>query len=213
MTRTELNEYVNLHTTIDQKCTEFDESIASLKDEIKKKTDEYNDSVRELYAKCDICSNKIKEEGKKIIRKIEKILDKSFCFYNNFPAAEDAFGIIVTNNSSNSDDSDESYSSSYNILLFSKYTKLINIKEITDDCVIFNAETDLSEGDYAFGTIGIPIRYFETDVLDDKQFITEMLEKTKQNELEIRKKKKLDEIANLEAEIDKIKAELNTLGN
>lgn len=180
----------------------FENSIIDLKKEIKDKTETFKNNISELTVKNSTNTDKIKKDGEEILKNIFYILrDKYGWDYPDYSVEE--FGIIISNEDINEDEEECSYAYKINL-----NCKLDSIKEITDTTIIFNASQDWLDGDYAFGTISIPIKYFEQpELLKNKDYINTVFKNIKIRDNEAKEKEKAAKIAELEAEIAKLKGE------
>lgn len=207
MTKEEIFAYRESIALEKQKRIEFNASIAELRQEIVDKENAFKASIKNLTTKNDIDTKTIEKDGKEILKNIFYILrDKYGWYYPDYAVEE--FDIIITNEDkeiNENDDDEEESAFTYKINL---NCKLDYIKEITDTSIIFKASQDFQDGDYAFGTISIPIKYFEhPELLKDKDYINNVFKNIKIRDNEAKAEEKAAKIAELEAELAKLKRE------
>ena len=193
MTRDEINKYTALKATLKQKQDEYEESIYELKAELNKRKDAYELSIKDIVDKKEQLCKQIINKAYDIMHKIEKILIDRIGHYKSWTIAEEEFGLII-----NKDDESE-YSPSLRC-------KINYIESISSSCIEFSVDQDLRDGDYASGTISIPIKYFELiDILDNEDYLNDVFEGVKQRNISCAELRKLEKIAELEAEIARLK--------
>ena len=183
----------------------FENSIIDLKKEIKDRTETFKNNISALTTKNSANTDKIKKDGEEILKTIYSILRNKYgWFYQDYAAGE--FGIIISNEDNDEDDDDEEeYKSNYKINL---NCQLDYIKEITDTAIVFKASQDFRDGDYAIGIISIPIKYFENpELLKNKDYINTIFKNIEIRDNEAKAKEKAAKIAELEAELAKLKGE------
>lgn len=193
MKKEEITEYRSLVNTLVQKDAEYKESIADLVNELNTRRKAYDDSIKDIRDQRDEYAHKLIDEAQVILAKIADIIIDVVGRYHSWSIAEKEFGIVITK--------DDEYEPGL-------HSKLKRINKITDECIIFDAEEDFRDGDYASGTISIPIKYFENNVynlLEDKNYVNEVIAKIKQSERNKDEQAKLAKIAALEAEIARLK--------
>lgn len=202
MTKEEILAYRDSIALEKQKKTEFDASIAALRKEIADKEKVFKASIEDLTTKNNTDTKTIIKDGEEILKNIFYILrDKYGFFYPDYAIEE--FDIIIFDEDK-ADDEDE-YISTYKINL---NCKLDYIKEITGTAIIFHASQDFRDGDYAVGTISIPIKYFENpELLKDKDYINDVFKNIEIRNNEAKAEEKAAKIAELEAELAKLKEE------
>ena len=180
---------------------DFENSIIDLKQEIKDRTETFKNNISELTTKNSANTDKIKKDGEEILQNIYSILRNKYGFFYPDYVIEE-FGIIIPNEDEVDDEEEYTY---YKINL---NCKLDYIKEITDTAIIFHASQDFRDGDYAVGTISIPIKYFENpELLKDKNYINDVFKNIEIRNNEAKAKEKAAKIAELEAELAKLKGE------
>ena len=198
MNKGDFERYNEVCTTISTKHAEYKESVKDLEAELAKRQNEYNESIKDLAEEKDQIYEQIKKTGEDLLFKALCVLDKEIIgrrFGAGWKIAEKELGLIFT----------KFKDSEYEL---SPKCKIRSIDKITDDYVVFNADEDLGDGDYADGTVGIPIKYFTSNLLYDKKYINEVSERTKQ---QIAKAKKEKEKREKIAEIAALKARLTAL--
>lgn len=202
MTKEEILAYRDSIALEKQKKTEFDASIAALRKEIADRENAFKASIEDLTTKNNTDTKTIIKDGEEILKNIFYILrDKCGFFYPDYVIEE--FGIIIPNE--DEVDDEEEYTSTYKINL---NCKLDYIKEITNTAIIFHASQDFRDGDYAVGTISIPIKYFENpELLKDKDYINNVFKNIEIRNNEAKAEEKAAKIAELEAELAKLKEE------
>ena len=203
MTKEEILAYRDSIALEKQKKTEFDASIVALRKEIADKENAFKASIEDLTTKNNTDTKTIIKDGEEILKNIFYILrDKCGFFYPDYGIEE--FDIIIIPDEDKADDEDE-YTSTYKINL---NCKLDYIKEITNTAIIFDASQDFRDGDYAVGTISIPIKYFENpELLNDKDYINNVFKNIEIRNNEAKAEEKAAKIAELEAELAKLKEE------
>ena len=180
---------------------DFENSIIDLKQEIKDRTETFKNNISELTTKNSANTDKIKKDGEEILQNIYSILRNKYGFFYPDYVIEE-FGIIIPNEDEVDDEEEYTY---YKINV---NCKLDYIKEITDTAIIFHASQDFRDGDYAVGTISIPIKYFENpELLKDKNYINDVFKNIEIRNNEAKAKEKAAKIAELEAELAKLKGE------
>ena len=196
MTKEEILAYRDSIALEKQKKTEFDASIAALRKEIADRENAFKASIEDLTTKTII------KDGEEILQNIYSILRNKYGFFYPDYVIEE-FGIIIPNE--DEVDDEEEYTSTYKINL---NCKLDYIKEITNTAIIFHASQDFRDGDYAVGTISIPIKYFENpELLKDKDYINNVFKNIEIRNNEAKAEEKAAKIAELEAELAKLKEE------
>lgn len=193
MTRDEINNYTALKVTLKQKQDEYEKSIYELKAELDRRKDAYNLSVKDLVDEKEQLHEQIVLTAYDIMHKIEKILIDRIGYYKSWTIAEEEFGLII-----NKDD-DSEYSPDLR-------SKIDYIESISSSYIEFSVSQDLRDGDYASGTISIPIKYFELiDILDNEDYLNDVFEGVKQRNISCAELKKMEKIAELEAELARLK--------
>jgi hypothetical protein len=197
MNKIDFERYNEVCTTISNKHAEYKESVKDLEAELVKKQNEYKESVKDLTEEKNQMYEQIKKTGKDLLFQAFCVLDKiiGYRFGTGWKTGEKELGLIFT----------KFKDSEYEL---SPKCKIRSIANITEDYVVFNADEDLGDGDYADGTVGIPIKYFTSNLLYDKNYINEVTERTKQR---IAKEKKEKERQDKIAEIAALKARLAEL--
>lgn len=195
MNKGDFERYNKVCTTISNKHTEYKESVKDLEAELAKRQNEYNESIKDLAEEKDQIYEQIKKTGKDLLFRALLVLDKQIIgrrFGAGWTVGEKELGLIFT----------KSKDSEYDL---SPKCRIRSIVKITDDYVVFNADEDLSDGDYADGTVSIPIKYFTSNLLYDKNYINEVTERTKQRIVKEKKERerqeKIAEIATLKARL------------
>lgn len=201
MTKEEIFAYRESIALEKQKKTEFNASIAALRKEIADKENAFRASIEDITTKNNADTKTIKKDGEEILKNIFYILrDKYGLFYPDYGIEE--FGIIIPNEDEVNDEEEYTY---YKINL---NCTLEYIQEITDTAIIFHASQDFRDGDYAVGTISIPIKYFENpELLKDKDYINNVFKNIEIKNNEAKAEEKAAKIAELEAELAKLKGE------
>ncbi len=193
MTRDEINKYTELKVTLEQKRDEYEESVYDLKAELDRRKAAYELSVKDLVDEKEQLCQQIIDKAYDILHKIEKILIDRIGYYKDWTIAEEEFGVII-----NKDD-DSEYSPGLR-------SKINCIESISSSYIDFSVDQDLRDGDYASGTISIPIKYFELiDILDNEDYLNDVFEGVKQRNISCAELRKLEKIAELEAEITRLK--------
>ena len=159
----EIKEYLELTEEIHQKKNEFDQSIAELQKELDARYESYRISTREIQDRRFECRNAILRKGREILKKIQLLFYREFrdC---SITSAENAFHLLFCDRK----ETDEYYE------CVDLFCNIRTVKTITDTHIIFGVEECYNPEDCVFGEVGIPIKYFETDCLDDKDFISEV---------------------------------------
>lgn len=202
MTKEEILAYRDSIALEKQKKTEFDASIAALRKEIADKENAFKASIEDLTTKNNTDTKTIIKDGEEILQNIYSILRNKYGFFYPDYAIEE-FGIIIPNEDEVDDEEEYTH---YKINL---NCKLDYINEITDTAIIFHASQDFRDGDYAVGTISIPIKYFENpELLKDKNYINDVFKNIEIRNNEAKAEEKAAKIAELEAELAKLKGKL-----
>lgn len=203
MNKDDFERYNEVCTTISNKHVKYKESVKDLEAELTKRQNEYNESIKDLTEEKNQIYEQIKKTGKDLLFQALCVLDREIIghrFGVGWETAEKELGLIFT----------KFKDSEYEL---SPKCRIRNIVKITDDYVVFNADEDLGDGDYADGTVGIPIKYFTSNLLYDKNYINEVAERTKQRITEEKKEKerqeKIAEIAALKARLAELES-INT---
>ena len=194
MTKDEIKEYLSLKAEIDQKRAEFRKSIEPLEKELEDKKNAFELSIKDQRDKREKYYERLEDEGQHILSRISHIMERKYGWNCGWFFGVEEFGLIITT------DEGCEYDPPLN-------SKLDYIKDITDTHVVFRAIRDLRDGDYASGTIAIPIKYFaDVNILDDEDYKNEVFNRIAVRKAEKKEKEKNDEIAKLEARIAELKA-------
>ena len=194
MNTSDFERYNEVCTTISNKHDEYKESVKDLEAELARRRNEYNESIKDLAEEKDQIYRQIIQTGKDLLLQTRRVLDKitGSRFGTGWTAGKKELGLIFT----------KSKDSEYDL---SCKCKIRSIVKITDDYVVFNADEDLGDNDYADGTVSIPIKYFTSNLLNDENYINAVAEHTKQRiakeKIEKEEQEKIAEIASLKARL------------
>lgn len=194
MTAEEIKDYVELTKQLEKETKEFKASIADLEKELKRKRDMFELSVQDRKKKKEKQEQLFLVKGEKILEKIEKFFYDKYPFrYSIYCKAANAFGITFTHEQKES------------ITLGCTLTK---IRKITNTYIIFDAKELEDEYSYLYGTVGIPIKFFEQpELLDDTTYLDEIITKINARLKKDQNVKKQKRIAELEAKLAELKGE------
>lgn len=184
-----IKKYVRISAENNEKRAEFNKSIAPLKEEIKAKEDAFKESIKPQTDMEKTYYESIMSEGQKILRKIIQLLETKHEKWNIAPESIEAFGIKLVTTESSWD---------YPIDI---YGKLEYIENITDTHIKFRIYCDLQECDFAYGTIDIPIEYFDNDLLDNKEYTDKIFKQAEELINQRKNKEKQDKIESLKAKL------------
>ena len=147
MNKDDFERYNEVCTTISNKHVKYKESVKDLEAELTKRQNEYNESIKDLTEEKNQIYEQIKKTGKDLLFQALCVLDREIIghrFGVGWETAEKELGLIFT----------KFKDSEYEL---SPKCRIRNIVKITDDYVVFNADEDLGDGDYADGTVGIQL--------------------------------------------------------
>ncbi|MBR3517984.1 MAG: hypothetical protein IKM88_06230 [Lachnospiraceae bacterium] len=197
-----IEQYLASSEELDRKTKDFDKTVKELRKSLYDKIVAFDKSI-EIVRKSKIeYGDKIIEQGQEILNQIEDIWanfasNRSYSYCgSNSDLIEEAFGIVISK-----------APSGYQLSIS---CELYILEKITDDYIVFYADEDLREGDWASGDVSIPRKYFETDCLSDEAFIAEkceQLEKLKTRKWIKSEQKEIDELEKRLAEKKKHLAE------
>ena len=198
-----IEQYLASSEELDRKTKDFDKTVKELKKSLDDKTAAFDKSIERVRKSKKEYGDKLIEQGRQILRQIEDIWinftsNRSYhCYRINSDLLEEVFGIVISK-----------APSSYQLSIS---CELHNLEKITDDYIVFYADEDLREWDWASGDVSIPRKYFETDCLPDEAFIAEkckQLEKLKTRKWIESEQKEIDKLEKQLAEKKKHLAEV-----
>ena len=200
------DKYVNIQVELQQKNSEFNKTIESLEQQIKSLEQElsnrrkaFDESIKYLVKEKDSVAKDFIKSGKDILNKIGKLIKSKYGYY--YPK-EAVPGFDIIREITEDEDVFDTDTPNFDITR----CKLDHIEEITNTHVKFYAEEIWSDG-WLTGYISIPIEYFITDCLDDETYIKSIYDKIDSKIADRKNAEKVDEIAELEAKLAKLKGE------
>ena len=185
-----IKDFLDCSTNIDLQLKTLNKYITALETKIEAKREVFENNTRKLIDKKYKCSEKIINKGQEILNKITDIIDR----INGFPTIDvlKEFDIIIKSDEDNEDTS------------INGTDELEDIEQITKTAITYVAYADYGSDK---GFITIPLKYFDSNILDDETFISEICKKIKDNHRKKQIKEKKAAIAKLKKELDELMLE------
>jgi hypothetical protein len=195
----EFEEYFKQVKELEEKKKEYQNSIAPLLYELDAMKDDFTKTIEDLESDIYYFSLALSDAAKRIVATISK---ETFPVFGCIPdCTADVFDLTFELDEHHSRHVVPSPMFQRNACI----CELVDISNGYDGYARFVCKESFDDGNMnLLGKVGIPLRYFETNILYDKEFLCEMFN-------EIKKRENQDEIKEKEEEIAKLQAKINAL--